>query len=244
MTAATSEVVPSTLIVKNVTKHFGDLRALDQISFEVPQNSVTGIIGPNGAGKTTLLLGIAGLLPIDGGIIHWGETVVSSNTRRNTTFYVEDAIQPHLLVSVGLVLRFYASVFRRDEALLNGLIDRLGLRDFLQTRVSVLSKGTAKRFLIAIGLLSTQPVLMLDEPFDGLDLKQVLEVIPMLRETSTAGRTLVLSIHQLRDAERICDRFVLLNNGRLAGSGTLSELQAVARSSQGGGLEEIFLALT
>src|SRR5713101_1015334 len=230
--------------VENLSKRYGDLRALDRISLEVPRISVTGSIGPNGAGKTTLLLGLAGLLPIDSGTIRWGGTVLSAKTRRHITFYVEDAIQPHALLSVECVLRFYASVFKREKALLNGIIERLALRDSLRSRVSILSKGTAKRFLIAIGLLSTQPVLMLDEPFDGLDLKQTLQVIPLLREISAAGRTLVLSIHQLRDAERICVRFVLLNNGRLAGSGTLVELQTIAGGAQGSGLEEIFLALT
>lgn len=232
------------LRVENVAKHYGDLRALEQVSFQIPQNSIAGVIGPNGAGKTTLLLGLAGLLPIDSGSIRWGDTTLSANTRRQITFYVEDAIQPHALLCVESVLRFYASVFKREKALLNGIIERLELRDSLRSRVSILSKGTAKRFLIAIGLLSTQPVLMLDEPFDGLDLKQTLQVIPLLREISAAGRTLVLSIHQLRDAERICDRFVLLDNGRLAGSGTLAELQIIAGGAQGSGLEEIFLALT
>lgn len=232
------------LRVENLSKRYGDLCALDQISLDVPRNSVTGIIGPNGAGKTTLLLGLAGLQPIDSGSILWGGTNLSANTRCHITFYVEDAIRPHALLSVESVLNFYASVFKREKALLNGIIERLALRDSLRSRVSILSKGTAKRFLIAIGLLSTQPVLMLDEPFDGLDLKQTLQVIPLLREISAAGRTLVLSIHQLRDAERICDRFVLLDNGRLAGSGTLVELQRIAGGSQGSGLEEIFLALT
>jgi ABC-2 type transport system ATP-binding protein len=232
------------LRVENLSKRYGDLHALEQVSFQIPQNSIAGVIGPNGAGKTTLLLGVAGLLPIDSGSIRWGDTTLSANTRRHITFYVEDAIQPHSLLSVESVLRFYASVFKREKALSNGIIERLALRDSLRSRVSILSKGTAKRFLIAIGLLSTQPVLMLDEPFDGLDLKQTLQVIPLLREISAAGRTLVLSIHQLRDAERICDRFVLLNNGRLAGSGTLVELQTIAGGAQGSGLEETFLALT
>src|SRR5216684_2306157 len=232
------------LRVENLSKRYGDLHALERISLEVPRNSVTGIIGPNGAGKTTLLLGLAGLLPIDSGSIHWGDTILSANTLRHITFYVEDAIQPHALLSVESVLRFYASAFKREKALLNGIIERLALRDSLRLRVSILSKGMAKRFLIAIGLLSTQPVLMLDEPFDGLDLKQTLQVIPLLREISAAGRTLVLSIHQLRDAERVCDRFILLNNGRIAGYGTLDGLATHAGRPQAAGLEEIFLALT
>ncbi len=232
------------LTVKNLSKRFGVFQALEQVGFEVPKKAIAGVIGPNGAGKTTLLLGLAGLLPIDSGSFRWEDTILSANTRRHITFYVEDAIRPHALLSVESVLRFYASVFKREKALLDGIIERLALQDSLRSRVSILSKGTAKRFLLAVGLLSTQPVLMLDEPFDGLDLKQTLQVIPLLREVSATGRTLVLSIHQLRDAERICDRFVLLDNGRLAGSGTLAELQTIAGGAQGSGLEEIFLALT
>jgi len=83
-----------------------------------------------------------------------------------TVFYVEDAIRPHALLSLASTLGFYSSVFQRTKAHCDDVIDRLRLRDFLRSRVCDLSKGTAKRFLIAIGVLSTQPVLMLDEPFD------------------------------------------------------------------------------
>jgi ABC-2 type transport system ATP-binding protein len=83
----------------------------------------------------------------------------------------------------------------------------------------------------------------MDEPFDGFDLRQTREMIPVLRGLIGNGRTLVLSIHQLHDAERVCDRFVLLSNGRIGGIGTLAELRAAAKQGCGG-LEEVFLALT
>lgn len=232
------------LRVENLSKRYGDIRALEAVSFEIPKNSIAGVIGPNGAGKTTLLAGIAGLLPFDDGVITWEEAIIRGNSRSHTVFYVEDAIRPHALLPLGSVLGFYSSAFRRTKTHFDSVVDRLCLQGFLRSRVCDLSKGTAKRFLIAIGLLSTQPVLMLDEPFDGLDLKQTLGVIPLLQQISTAGRTLVLSIHQLRDAERICDRFVLLNNGQLAGSGTLSDLRTISGAAQDSGLEDILLALT
>jgi ABC-2 type transport system ATP-binding protein len=233
------------LAIKNLSKRFGDLRALEQVSFEVSNKSIVGIIGPNGAGKTTLLLSLAGLLPVDSGTIHWNGQPIPVDSRSRAIFYVEDAIRPHAYLSVDAVLNFYAAVFQRTEKrLLDELIDLLALRAFLRSRVSALSKGATKRFLLAIGLLSIQPILMLDEPFDGLDLKQTMELIPLLRQVSVEGRSLVLSIHQLKDAERVCDQFVLLNNGRLAGRGTLAELQTIARRAQSAGLEEIFLALT
>ena len=233
------------LTVKQLSKRFRDLQALTEISFSIPDKSIAGIIGPNGAGKTTLLLCLAGFLPADGGAIQWnGEAVTKASAFREVIFLVEDAIRPHAQVSVDCVLRFYACAFRRPQQYRDNLIEQLALRTFLQSRISELSKGAAKRFLIAVALLSTQPVLMLDEPFDGLDLKQTRELVPMLQSVSAEGRTLILSIHQLRDAERVCDRFVLLNNGRLAGAGTLSELQTITSRAQSSGLEEIFLALT
>ena len=231
------------LSVQALTKNFGTLRALDRISLDVPRNTIAGIIGPNGAGKTTLLLGMAGLLPMDSGRLYWEDQFIPDRGRPQILFYAEDAIRPHAQLPVEFVLRFYASVFGRKRMLAEAITDRLQLREFVRVRVSDLSKGTAKRFLIALGLLSTQPILMLDEPFDGLDLKQMLEVVPLLRELSSAGRTLVLSIHQLRDAERACDHFILLSNGKLAGQGTLSELETRAGCAPGSGLEEVFLRL-
>ncbi len=231
------------LTVQALSKKFGTLRALDRVSLDVPRNAIAGIIGPNGAGKTTLLLGMAGLLPMDSGRLYWEDQFIPDRTRSRILFYIEDAIRPHAQLPVEFVLRFYASVFGRKRTLAESVIDRLQLRDFVRARVSDLSKGTAKRFLIALGLLSTQPILMLDEPFDGLDLKQMLEVVPLLRELTSGGRTLVLSIHQLRDAERACDQFILLSNGKFVSQGTLSELETQAGCAPGSGLEQVFLRL-
>ena len=101
--------------------------------------------------------------------------------------------------------------------------------------------------MLAVGLLTPQPVLLVDEPFDGLDLRQNRDVGAGLRAQTAAGRTLVLSIHQIADAARVCDRFVLLSGGRVCGEGTVEEL--AAQSAARGGpsvpdLEEVFLALT
>lgn len=108
--------------------------------------------------------------------------------------------------------------------------------------VSALSKGYQRRLLLALGLLAPQPLLAMDEPFDGLDLRQTREEMALLRQMAQGGRTLLLSIHQLTDAERVCDRFVLLSAGRVRGEGTLPELRTAA-GLRAGGLEEVFLAL-
>jgi ABC-2 type transport system ATP-binding protein len=108
--------------------------------------------------------------------------------------------------------------------------------------VGALSKGYRRRLLLALGLLAPQPLLVMDEPFDGLDLRQTREAMALLRRVAEGGRALLLSIHQLTDAERVCDRFVLLAGGRIRGEGTLPELRAAVGLSAGG-LEEVFLAL-
>jgi ABC-2 type transport system ATP-binding protein len=109
-----------------------------------------------------------------------------------------------------------------------------------------LSKGEHRRVLLALGLSTSQPLLMLDEPFDGMDARQTRDVMSVLRSEIVRGRTLFLSIHQLGDAARICDRFVLLSAGQTVAEGTLDELRASAGVAERSGLslEEVFLALT
>ncbi len=119
----------------------------------------------------------------------------------------------------------------------------LGLSPVLRKRVDALSKGFCRRLMLALALITPQPLLLMDEPFDGFDLRQTREMMKVLRDIAAGGRTLVLAIHQLVDAERVCDRFVLLAGGRVRGIGTLDELRK--RTGQiDAGLEDVFLALT
>jgi ABC-2 type transport system ATP-binding protein len=125
------------------------------------------------------------------------------------------------------------------------VIQSLGLTQLLGARLGELSKGEHRRAMLAAGLLTPQPLLMLDEPFDGLDLRQTRDVMGVLRAHAAAGRTLFLSIHQLGDAARVCDRLVLLSGGRIVGEGTLADLRDKADlRDDAAGLEEVFLALT
>jgi len=119
---------------------------------------------------------------------------------------------------------------------------QLALEPLLDSPIGTLSKGQRKRALLGIGLLTPQPILLADEPFDGLDLRQTREVAQTLRAHAGGGRTMFLSIHQINDAARVCDRFVLLSSGRVCGEGTLEELSAKADGRRD--LEEVFLALT
>ncbi len=222
-------------------KYFGQQQVLTDISFSVYPGEILGVIGPNGAGKTTLMECLAGLLPLSSGTIHWQNQQIIPQQLNQFLFYLPDGILPYAEQRVGQVVAFFHHLFAAEEQRLQQLLERLELQPILEKRVHSLSKGYRKRLLLLIGLLSPQPLLLLDEPFDGFDLRQSLGIMQLLRET-LSGRTLLLSIHQLTEAEKICDRFLLLNCGKVAAIGSLEQLQEQAGVAAGG-LEEAFLAL-
>ena len=234
---------PVLMQVAGLAKRYGDQHALSDISFTVNAGEVLGLIGPNGAGKTTLMQAIAGTLPTDAGQILWRGAPLPLPRRREFLFYLPDGVRPWEDQYVARVTEFFAAIYGRSQAFLAETIHALGLAPVLRKRVVELSKGYARRLLLALALLTPQPLLLMDEPFDGFDLRQTRDIMNVLREVAGAGRTLVLAIHQLRDAARVCDRFVLLAEGRVRGVGTLAQLRAQA-GTPASDLEDVFLALT
>ena len=239
-----SEMTTPLLTVQGLSMSYGPRRVLDSVGFAVQPGEVLGLIGPNGAGKTTLFECLAGVLPADSGEVKGASGNPLAPARRSAEmFYVPDGIAPWPDQSVCRVLLFFRDLWGLATDRVSEVIDSLNLRSLLESPVRSLSKGERKRFLIALGLLAPQPLLMLDEPFDGLDLRQTREATAILRAEAARGRTLFLSIHQLTDAGRACDRFVLLAGGRVVGEGTLPDIRERAGLLEGG-VEEVFLALT
>ena len=231
------------LTVEGLTKKFGSRSVLADVSFTVGAGEVLGLIGPNGAGKTTVLECLAGLLPTNSGTFRYHGNPLSARGRKEALFYVPDGILPWAQQTVKWLLTFFERLYSQAPEKLAALTGPLRLEEIGRSRVATLSKGERKRVLLAVGLLTSQPLLLLDEPFDGLDLRQTRDVMTLLRSESATGRTLFVSIHQLNDAAKVCDRLVLLNAGKRVAEGTLAELQLQANLKDGG-LEEIFLALT
>jgi len=235
------------LTVKGLSKKFGARAVLHDVSFSVRRGEVLGLIGPNGAGKTTLFECLAGVLPSDGGALIRNKQALAPGRRKSALFYMPDGVTPWAQQSVNWALGFFERLYAAPVKAAE-LLNMLKLESLRNARIGSLSKGERKRLLLALGLLTPQPLLMLDEPFDGLDLRQTRDVMALLRSQAERGRTLMLSIHQLVDAARVCDRLILLSDGRVVGEGTIDELRAQANLSDGGapeaGLEEIFLALT
>jgi ABC-2 type transport system ATP-binding protein len=274
------------LQVTGLTKRYGRLTALSDVSFVIRPGEVLGLIGPNGSGKTTLFECLGGVLPADGGRVlalrpgsgQGDGRVLDAHERSATMFYLPDGIAPWPTQTVRWALDFTVGFFgtpvgppeggphvlnvgsgpsissgpsrakSRDgfSRTVTEVVRDLDLEPLLDSPIGTLSKGQRKRALLAIGLLTPQPVLLADEPFDGLDLRQSRDVARTLRAHATTGRTLVLSIHQITDAARVCDRFVLLSGGRVRGEGTFDELSevAAAHGAPAADLEEVFLALT
>lgn len=232
--------------VEGLSKRYGAVPALADVGFSIGPGEILGLIGPNGAGKTTLFECLAGVLPPTSGVIFIDGKPLSVKSRTRTLFYLPDAIAPWPSQTVRWALDFVVGFFGGRRDLVGTVIDGLALSPLLMNPIGTLSKGQRKRVLLAIGLLTSQPMLLADEPFEGLDLRQTREVAAILKDHARAGRTLFLSIHQISDAARICDRLVLLSAGRVCGVGTLDELSALARvrGAAAANLEEVFLALT
>lgn len=230
--------------VRNLTKRYGsEGAAIHDVTFSAVAGEILGIIGPNGAGKTTLLEGVAGLLPVNSGNVFWRGEPLHAGRRRDVLFYLPDDVRPYQDQTALQVVSFVGDVFRRSDADIQSTIEALGLQPVLRKRVHALSKGYARRLMLTIGILAPHDLLLMDEPFDGFDLRQTRHVMGVLRRQTARGRTLILSIHQLADAERVCDRFILLSAGQVRGSGALAELRAQT-GLPNGSLEDIFLALT
>ncbi len=220
--------------------------ALVDVAFAIRPGEILGLIGPNGAGKTTLFECLAGVLPPTSGVVYIDGRPLTDRDRTRTLFYLPDAIAPWPSQTVRWALDFTIGFFGGRGDLVGKVTDALGLSPLLMNSIGTLSKGQRKRVLLAIGLITSQPLMLADEPFEGLDLRQTREVTTLLRDHARTGRTLFLSIHQISDAARICDRFVLLSAGTVRGMGTFDELAALARSkgAAASSLEEVFLALT
>ena len=236
------------LTASGLTKTYGPLMALDDVSLTVRKGELLGLIGPNGAGKTTLFECLAGLLPYDRGTIAVDGEALTHRRRAAQLFYVPDAVAPWPAETLRWAIEFTLGFFGGDASRRDEVIEGMNLASFLDAPIGTLSKGQRKRAVLGMGLLTPQPLLLADEPFDGLDLRQTRDVGAALRAHAEAGRTLFLSIHQISDASRVCDRFVLLSGGRVCGEGTLDELSraAATRGAQpaSSSLEDVFLALT
>jgi sodium transport system ATP-binding protein len=224
----------------------GEVVAVDDVSFAVAPGEVFGLLGPNGAGKTTTLRMLLGLLrPTSGTATVDGflSTDHPDEVKRRVGLVSATAgLYPHL--SVREMLLFFADLYGVEPAQarheLGRLAEMLGLTGLLERRCATLSTGQRQRVNLARALIHTPPVLLLDEPTLGLDVLGSQVVVEFVAHLRGEGKAVILTTHRLEEAERLCDRFGLLHQGRLVSCGTLAELRAATGRT---GLVEMFIDL-
>ena len=234
--------------VNDLVVRFGQLTAVDGISFTVDRGEVFGLLGPNGAGKTTTLRVLTTVLPADGGsasvagydVAHDGLAV------RASIGYVPQALSADGALSARENLEFYARVTavpRNERAeRIAAVVDAMDLGDMLDRLARTLSGGMLRRLEIASALLNRPAVLFLDEPTVGLDPGARAVVWERLHELrAIAGTTILVTTHLMEEAERHCDRLAIIDHGRIVTRGTPPELRARHDADS---LEEVFTAVT
>ncbi|UCC29247.1 MAG: ABC transporter ATP-binding protein [Phycisphaerales bacterium] len=231
-----------------VTKSYGRTIAVRDLSLEVPRGKLFAFLGPNGAGKTTTIKLIVGLLKPDAGWIHVCGHQVGSNglAAKAQLAYVPD--QPFLYEKLTgreflhFVAELYGISTRRRDRLLESLIRRLDIDEFLDQLTESYSHGMKQRVVLAAALLHEPAVLVIDEPMVGLDPRAIRVVKNLFVEHTRNGGTVFMSTHTLDIAEAVADQIGIIHRGELIAVGTLDELRAQARRQHS--LEEIFLQLT
>ncbi len=225
------------LRVEKISKQFGRIRALDQVSFEVRQGEVLGFLGPNGAGKTTTMRILAGYFPPSSGHV-WieGHDLFSAPEKyKKWIGYLPESVSLYQDMTVTEFLNFFAELRgvpkKQKKKELDEKIARCGLGDVQRRLIGPLSKGFKQRVGLAQALLGDPKLMILDEPTNGLDPQQIIEIRSLIRELGRE-RTVILSTHILPEVSMICDRVLIVNDGRVVASGTPRELEKELRSSQ------------
>jgi len=217
------------LVLDQVTKRFGDFTAVDGLSFAVPEGRVFGFLGGNGAGKTTSLRMALDLLRPNAGRIEVLGRPPSRENAAEIGFLPEERGLYRLMTVIDTVVyfgRLKGMEPTRARHAASALIDRLGLGAWAKSPVNKLSKGLAQKVQLATALVNAPRLLLLDEPFSGLDPVNQGMLEEVIRDAAQGGATVVFSTHVMQHAERLCDRLVLLARGKKVFEGTQDEARA------------------
>ena len=229
--------------VRNLSKSYGDVRAVRDVSFDVGRDQVVGFLGPNGAGKTTIMKILTCFhFPTEGTAVVDGVSVADDPVRvKERIGYLPENVPLYGDLSVDEHLAFAAEARlipkRERRRAVDAALEACGLTGFRGRRVETLSKGYRQRAGLALAILHDPPILILDEPTGGLDPNQIIEIRELIRELGRR-KTVILSSHILREVEAICSRVLIVNRGTIAAQGTPAE---IAASMRGGDTWEILV---
>ncbi|RLE01974.1 MAG: ABC transporter ATP-binding protein [Candidatus Aminicenantes bacterium] len=234
------------LELKNLSKRYGVIRAVDDVTFRVKPGEILGYLGPNGAGKTTTIKILAGLLePTSGSIFYQGEDVRGKMTAfKRIIGYVpeEPAVYPHLsaLEYLELVGRLRGLPEKLLEKKITGLLEVFQLSTDMYSPISTYSKGMTQKVLLAAALLHDPEVLLLDEPLAGLDVATSLVIKDLLKELAQKGKIIIFSSHILEVVEKICSRVIIIHQGKVVADDEVANLRSLMKLPS---LEAVFSQL-
>lgn len=216
------------LELHNLTRTFGEHRAVDDVSFTVPPGQMVGFVGGNGAGKTTTMRMTMGLLQPDSGQVLWHGAPITADDRARFGYMPEErGLYPKqaLVDQLAYLGQLKGLDKRAARAEATETLGRFGLGDRLKDKLEKLSLGNQQRVQIAAAVMASPTCLILDEPFSGLDPQAVDQMADLLRERCAQGIPVLFSSHQLDLVERLCDQLVVLAKGRVVAAGTREQLQ-------------------
>ncbi len=234
------------LELRGVTKRFSGIPAVNDVSFTARAGEVTGYLGPNGSGKSTTIKMITGLIePSDGAILYNGAPIEQDLIEHKMRLgYVpeEPHLYPHLTGAEFLEMtgQLRAVPEKHLDEKIKGLLELFSLYEDRYVALSSYSKGMRQKILLAAALLHNPEILLLDEPFTGLDINSALVLRNMIQELARRGRVILFSTHELDVVERICSHVVILHKGRVAADDSIEHLRALMELPT---LEEIFAQL-
>ena len=217
------------LVLSDVARSFGAVTAVRSVSFDVPAGMTFGLLGPNGAGKTTTMRMILGILVPDRGTVTWDGAPVDLRVRRRFGYLPEERGlygKLHVREQIAYFGRLHGIAPPNDVRRADAWIERLGLEDDATRPCGELSKGNQQKVQIACAALHEPELLVLDEPFSGLDPVNADVILAALRALQRAGTSLILSSHQMWQVEDLCQRFCIIAQGEVRAAGTLAELRA------------------
>lgn len=228
------------LEIKNLTKKFGEQIALNNINVEIKKNEIIGLLGPNGAGKSTLMKSIVGVLKLDEGEIFLDGKNISENETEvkqkigflpeNNPLYQEMYVKEYL--------KFVADIHQISKEKVDEIIDLVGITPEKTKKISQLSKGYKQRVGLAQAILHAPDLLILDEPTNGLDPNQIIEIRNVIKEIGKE-KTVILSTHIMQEVEALCSRVILIHQGNIIQDSPISEFKGKYES-----LEEAFQKYT
>lgn len=232
------------VVIEKLHKSFGAKSVLTDVTWQIPRGQISGLLGPNGAGKTTLFRLMMGLLKADSGALSVdGRDCFTDRVMvKRLVGFLPDEPVFYSYLSGREILELSAGMHDLDPtaavAQLDGLIGRLGMQEAMAQYADDYSRGMKKKLGLLLALLHGPPLLVLDEPTNGLDVESTRLFFELMRELSAAGTTIVFSTHLMDQVERLCSHAAILHKGRLLKTGSVDVLRA------GRTLEDVFVELT